>query len=55
VWACLPPRNLDKVQMVAVSRSEITLKWAQPKFTSSCTLTGFKLYMNDGQGGDTFT
>ena len=55
VWSCLPPRNLDKIQLVSVSSTQLTLKWTQPQFTSSCLLQGFRLFMNDGAGGNSFS
>ena len=55
VWACLPPRNLDALRLVSVSKTHMTLAWSQPKFASSCNLVGFAVYMNDGQGSEVLT
>jgi hypothetical protein len=55
VYACSPPNQMQAPTQVAVSSTQITLRWQLPQIQSSCHLQGFQIYMNDGQGSDLFT
>jgi len=50
IWACLPPRNLDPIRLIAVNSNEMSFEWSQPQFKGSCDLQGFALFMDSGNG-----
>ena len=55
IFTCGPPSLLSPPTLVSVSVSDITLKWNYPQQFNHCRVTGFALFMNDGQGGDVYT
>jgi hypothetical protein len=44
---------LDPIRLVSVNQTQMTFEWSQPKFTGSCDVQGFALYMNDGSDNET--
>ena len=55
IYACNPPELLQPPILISVDSTEISLKWDYPERASFCPVLGFALYMNDGEGGDTYT
>jgi hypothetical protein len=55
IIACLPPSGMEAPAFVSSSSSGVTLSWKQPSSNGGCSITGFRLYVNDGLGGTTFT
>lgn len=55
IYTCEQPSGLAVPELVATTSSSYTLKWSQPTDLGGCSLTGYKLYRNDGNGGTAFS
>ena len=49
--ACTAPAGLASPSVQATTQTSITLVWTSPADNGGCSITGFHLYMDDGQGG----
>ena len=48
--ACIAPAGLESPSVQATTQTSITLVWTSPVDNGGCAITGFHLYMDDGQG-----
>jgi len=51
IYSCTAPTGLEAPALVQATSTSFTLSWKQPLSNGGCTVEGFALYMNDGQGG----
>lgn len=52
---CVSPTNFKPPTLAAVSQTSMTLAWNAPSSNGGCPITSYKIYINDGAGGTTYT
>jgi hypothetical protein len=52
MYACAAPSMMQAPSILSLSKTQFTIRWSQPQNMGSCDLYGYKLFINDGNGGD---
>lgn len=45
---CTAPQNFERPTIVGVSETSITIEWVHPESDGGCEITGYKIYVDDG-------
>ena len=51
IYACASPTLLGPPSLVSSNNTQINLKWQAPDYFGGCSINGYALFMDDGQGG----
>lgn len=54
-YSCTAPAQPDAPARASGTSTAITLSWSNPLDNGGCFITGYKLFRNDGAGGDITT
>lgn len=49
--SCTAPSSIDPPFATETTETTIALSWAPPKDAGGCPITGYELYVDDGNGG----
>ena len=54
-YSCVKPSNMSGPKRVSSTATTMTLSWEAPVEDGGCTVTGYAVYRNDGEGGTSWT
>ena len=52
---CIAPTGFSSPALSSVSQTSMTLAWKAPSSNGGCSISSYKIFMNDGAGGTTYT
>lgn len=52
ILSCIDPSNINEAVLEAVDETSFTISWTPPQDNGGCPVTGYKIFRDDGAGGD---